>query len=337
MGDDAGTPRYQPMMSKEREEKLREWHEKAIVEGQRDETLELTHLGWKFVVPPEVYPPHPLGLAEIVLSEVREDDRVLDMGTGSGVNAIAAATRSADVVAVDVNPVAVDSARQNAELNGLAERIEASPSDVFDGVSGRFDLIIFDPPFRWFRPRDLRERGTADENYGALTTFFREVGGYLTPRAHHPQLWHDRRHRLPASPDCRGRPGCGGDAEGRGRKGRLCRRLLRLPDNTAAQLGRPNALEHNAPALHSCEQMGNRRRERSRKKTQSFACSNGHPLLPKSVSWVRSCVATRRGTRCRVVRLHPNAPACCQGLAADDPDQGPSRMRWATEHGKSRP
>jgi release factor glutamine methyltransferase len=170
------------MMSKEREEKLREWHEKAIVEGRRDETLELTHLGWKFVVPPEVYPPHPLGLAEIVLSEVREDDRVLDMGTGSGVNAIAAATRSADVVAVDVNPVAVDSARQNAELNGLAERIEASPSDVFDGVSGRFDLIIFDPPFRWFRPRDLRERGTADENYGALTTFFREVGGYLTPR-----------------------------------------------------------------------------------------------------------------------------------------------------------
>lgn len=182
MSDGDATSRYQPMMSKEREEKLREWHENAIVEGQRDETLDLTHLGWNFVVPPEVYPPHPLGLAEIVLSEVRDDDRVLDMGTGSGVNAIAAATRSADVVAVDVNPVAVASARQNAELNGLAERIEARQSDVFDSVSGRFDLIIFDPPFRWFRPRDLWERGTADENYGALTSFFSEVGDYLTPR-----------------------------------------------------------------------------------------------------------------------------------------------------------
>ena len=179
MNDDARTSPYEPMMSPERAEKLREWHERAIVEGRRDETLTLTHLGWKFIVPPEVYPPHPLGLAEIVLSEARKDDRVLDMGTGSGVNAIAAAAREATVVAVDVNPVAVAAARQNAELNRLAERIEVRQSDVFDNVSGSFDLIVFDPPFRWFAPRGLRERGTADANYGALTRFFSEVGDYL--------------------------------------------------------------------------------------------------------------------------------------------------------------
>jgi release factor glutamine methyltransferase len=130
-------------------------------------------------VPPEVYAPHPLGLAEIIRAEVRDDDRALDMGTGSGVNAIAAATRASDVLAVDVNPVAVACARSNAELNGLASRIEVRESDVFESVAGRFDLIIFDPPFRRFRPRDLAERGTADENYAALTTFFREVGDYL--------------------------------------------------------------------------------------------------------------------------------------------------------------
>src|SRR5581483_4304872 len=150
-------------------------------DGRREETLTLTHLGWKFVVPPEVYPPHPLGLAEIVLSEVREGDRVLDMGTGSGVNAIAAASRGASVLAVDINPVAVDAARQNAELNGLDGLIEAGESDVFDSVAGSFDLMIFDPPFRWFPPRDRRERGTADENYSALTRFFAEVGNYLAP------------------------------------------------------------------------------------------------------------------------------------------------------------
>ncbi len=179
MGDDAAAAPYQPMMPPERAEKLRQWHERAIAEGRRDQALTVTHLGWTFVVPPEVYPPNPLGLAEIVLAEARDGDRVLDMGTGSGVNGIAAAAREATVVAVDVNPVAVAAARQNAELNGLKDRIETLQSDVFENVSGFFDLIVFDPPFRWFAPRDLRERGTADENYGALTRFFSEVGDHL--------------------------------------------------------------------------------------------------------------------------------------------------------------
>jgi release factor glutamine methyltransferase len=54
-------------------------------------------------------------------------------------------------------------------------------SDVFDAVDGVFDLIVFDPPFRWFAPRDLLEVATADENYGALTRFFDAVRGYLAP------------------------------------------------------------------------------------------------------------------------------------------------------------
>ena len=167
-------------MSEGRVAKLREWHERAIAEGRRDETVTLTYLRWTFVVPPEVYAPHPLGLAEIVLAEASEDDRVLDMGTGSGVNAIAAATRGSDVLAVDVNPVAVSTARHNAELNGVASRIEVRESDVFEAVAGRFDLIVFDPLYRWFWPRDLWERGTADEDYTALRTFFAEVGRHLT-------------------------------------------------------------------------------------------------------------------------------------------------------------
>jgi release factor glutamine methyltransferase len=179
--DDPADSRYRPMMSKERARVLREWPDRALAAGRRAQTLTLTHLGWTFVVPPEVYPPHPLGLAELVLEEATAGDRVLDMGTGSGVNAIAAASTARDVVAVDVNPIAVACASANAERNGLASRIAVRHSDVFDNVSGRFDLIVFDPPFRWFRPRDVAERATADENYRALTAFFREVNGYLAP------------------------------------------------------------------------------------------------------------------------------------------------------------
>lgn len=133
------------------------------------------------MVPPQVQPitgmSHLLG--EAVLEEVRESDRVLDMGTGSGVNAILAASKAAEVVAVDINPVAVEAARNNAAYNGVADRIAIRRSNVFSNVDGEFDLIIFDPLFRWFAPRDLLEAATTDENYRAMTTFFREARRYL--------------------------------------------------------------------------------------------------------------------------------------------------------------
>jgi methylase of polypeptide subunit release factors len=72
-------------MSAERVERLRVWHEQAYAGGRRDHDVTVEHLGFQIVVPPDVYPPNPLGLAELVLQEVRADDRVLDMGTGSGI------------------------------------------------------------------------------------------------------------------------------------------------------------------------------------------------------------------------------------------------------------
>ena len=44
-----------------------------------------------------------------------------------------------------------------------------------------FDLIIFDPPFRWFAPRSLFETAMTDERYEAMTRFFRESRDHLLP------------------------------------------------------------------------------------------------------------------------------------------------------------
>jgi release factor glutamine methyltransferase len=176
-----GSDGYQPMMPDERVQLLRRWHEAALAGGARDQEITVTAHGCTFVVPPDVYPPNPLGLAEIVRAEVREQDRVLDMGTGSGVNGIVAAAGAREVVAVDVSPAAVECARRNAERNGVATRFHAVVGDLFDQVEGRFDLIVFDPPFRWFTPRSMAERGMADENYRTLTAFFDQAAGFLTP------------------------------------------------------------------------------------------------------------------------------------------------------------
>jgi ribosomal protein L11 methyltransferase len=69
-----------------------------------------------------------------------EGKSVLDVGTGSGILAIAAAKRgAAPVVAVDTDTLAVDAARENAVRNGVAIPVaEGSAADV----PGRFDIVI---------------------------------------------------------------------------------------------------------------------------------------------------------------------------------------------------
>lgn len=138
--------------------------------------------GIEIVVLPNVFAPEPWDLnilAKTVLKEVKETDKVLDMGTGTGIQAICAATKSADVTAVDVNPDAVECAKINVKLNNLSSRVKVRQSDLFENVTGKFDLIIFDPPFRWTKPRDMWERSCADENYSALKQFFAEVKNYM--------------------------------------------------------------------------------------------------------------------------------------------------------------
>ena len=177
---------YRPELPPEEVERIRRWHENAYrsMRAEAGETGQrFEYLGLTLDVPPEVMP--IAGVADLfgnaVLAEVRDGDRVLDMGTGSGVNAILAAMTATDVVAVDVNPHAVEAARRNAARNGVAERVDVRHSDVFEAVDGDFDLIIFDPPFRWFAPRDLLELAATDENYRAMTEFFRNAGRYLRP------------------------------------------------------------------------------------------------------------------------------------------------------------
>lgn len=75
---------------------------------------------------------------------------VLDMGTGSGIQAVTAAKKREviKVTAVDINPKALEEAQRQTKTEGIAEKIEFKVSNLFDGLSSeRFDWIIFNPPY----------------------------------------------------------------------------------------------------------------------------------------------------------------------------------------------
>lgn len=76
-------------------------------------------------------------------------DRVVDMGTGCGILGVIAATKADEVVAVDINPYAVRCAKENAELNHVAEKMSFVQGDLFSSVrtGERFDLVLFNAPY----------------------------------------------------------------------------------------------------------------------------------------------------------------------------------------------
>ncbi len=119
--------------------------------------------GLSILVRPGVFNPALFRVTPVFLEWIAEGlvpagSQVLDLGTGTGVLAIAAASKATRVVAVDSNPVAVECARINAEANSVDDRVELRLGDLFAPVVGeRFDLVLCNPPYFGGRPETQLE------------------------------------------------------------------------------------------------------------------------------------------------------------------------------------
>ena len=97
--------------------------------------------------------------------------KVLDMGTGSGILAKTALENTEDVLAVDIDEDAVRYATRQG--------INARKSDLFSNVNGKFDVIIFNPPYLpSSKYKDIALDG-GKRGYEVIERFLKDAGKYL--------------------------------------------------------------------------------------------------------------------------------------------------------------
>lgn len=75
--------------------------------------------------------------------------RILDMGTGTGAIVLALLKECPEATGIgsDISADALETAARNAARNDLGARFEAIRSDWFEKISGRFDIIVSNPPY----------------------------------------------------------------------------------------------------------------------------------------------------------------------------------------------
>jgi methylase of polypeptide subunit release factors len=145
--------------------------------------------GFLFTLRPTVFHPRYFLTSEFFAKFIASLDltgkRVADVGTGSGILALAAAQAgAASVVAIDINPDAAGAAIENAYANGLGKRVTAVGSNLLSALAPRplFDVILSSPPSFAGEPRDVADRAWhAGPNYRDIAPLFNQARERLAP------------------------------------------------------------------------------------------------------------------------------------------------------------
>ena len=124
---------------------------------------------------------------EAVERYLKEGDTVLDVGCGSGILAIASLLLGAgSAVGVDIDETAVKTAKENAEINNVADRFTAITGDLTEKVTGKYNLIVANivADAIMFLSKGVKEFMTPDTVYimsGIIDTRADEVISAISP------------------------------------------------------------------------------------------------------------------------------------------------------------
>jgi release factor glutamine methyltransferase len=138
---------------------------------------------------PEVYDPAEDTFLLLDAIKVNKDKSVLEIGTGCGLIALSCARNGANVICIDINPIAIELVKKNYLMNQniLKGNFEVRIGDIFSPIlsSESFDIIIFNPPYLPTKKEELVggwfDTATNGGKDGLLYTkkFIKELPAYL--------------------------------------------------------------------------------------------------------------------------------------------------------------
>ena len=155
---------------------------------KRGGTRTMNAAGFHLALRPTVFHPKLFLTSEFFADFIAKLDlsgkRVADVGTGSGILALAAARAGArQVIALDINPAAAEATTGNARANGFGERVSAVCSNLMSALPADplFDVIVSNPPFFPGEPRDIADRAwCAGPGYRDIALLFEQARQRLT-------------------------------------------------------------------------------------------------------------------------------------------------------------
>lgn len=146
--------------------------------------------GFTFTVRPTVFNPADFISSKVFISYIKTLDlkgcKILDMGSGSGVVSIIAASKGADCIACDINPVAIRCITENALQNNFSKQVIAVESDLFESLRNiyhsDYDIIFFNPPYYKGNPNNNFERAfKGGPKLEVIDRFLTDAKNFLAP------------------------------------------------------------------------------------------------------------------------------------------------------------
>lgn len=134
------------------------------------------------IVYPEVFPPHFTISTKLLLDYINSIDlkgkKVLELGCGSGIISLLAASKGALVTASDINKTALEALEKASIKNALP--VQIINSNLFDKLHEKhFDYIIINPPYYPKAPKnDKQHAWFCGENFEYFEKLFEQLPAY---------------------------------------------------------------------------------------------------------------------------------------------------------------
>ncbi len=157
--------------------------EKKFIERRLTSERKVLVLGQEFIALKNVYDTSTDTelMADVV--DINKNQTFLEIGSGTGAVSLLVGKHAKSGIGIDINPDAVKNANLNKKLLGT-KNVEFRQSDVFENISGNFDVVICNPPYSPYRPADKVEMMFWDDKNTMKVRFFDQVKDYLKPAGH---------------------------------------------------------------------------------------------------------------------------------------------------------